>query len=73
MKFLPPAAAADKLGRKKTWLYDKLKHDPTFPRPVSLSDESGGPVYIEHELEAWMNSRIQACRGEKEEKRQNGD
>lgn len=61
MRFLPPAAAAEKLGRKKTWLYEKLKNDPTFPRPATLGDKSG-PVFLEEEIEAWMKSRIQAAK-----------
>lgn len=62
-KCLTPAAAAEKLGRKKTWLYDKLKSDPTFPRPFTLGDKSG-PVFLEHELDAWITTRAQTCRAD---------
>ena len=57
LRCLKPAAAAAKLGRKTTWLYEKLKSDATFPRPVTLGDKSG-PVFLEHELDEWLSARI---------------
>ena len=41
----------DKLACKKSWLYDRAKNDPSFPRPLRLGTV---PRYIEAELDAWM-------------------
>lgn len=57
---LKPTAAAEKLGRGKSWLWDRLKHDPTFPRPVYLSPHA--PVFLEHELDAWLANQIEQSR-----------
>lgn len=52
-KCLSPKQTYTKFGRKKTWLWDRLKSDPTFPRPVYLGPRS--PVFLEHELDAWLD------------------
>ena len=50
-KCLSPKEAHQKLARKKSWLWEKLKSDPEFPRPVYLGSR---PVFLEHELDAWL-------------------
>lgn len=57
---LKPKAAAEKLGRRDSWLWAKLKTDPTFPRPIYLSRKA--PVFLEHELDAWLASQVEQCR-----------
>lgn len=52
-------------GLSRTTIYDKLnpkspRHDPTFPKQISLGAESVG--WIEAELNAWIESRITASR-----------
>ena len=53
---LSPNKTCEKFDRKKSWLWDRVKNDPRFPKPVYLS--SGSPVFLEHELDAY----IAACR-----------
>ncbi|PCR93251.1 hypothetical protein CP336_27435 [Pseudomonas fluorescens] len=53
-------------GLARATVYKRLKTDPTFPRPVPLSDSKarGAPVgWILGEVQAWVRQRI-ALRGE---------
>jgi prophage regulatory protein len=53
-------------GLARPTIYKRLKDDPTFPRPVPLSDSKsrGAPVgWILAEAQAWVRQRI-ALRGE---------
>lgn len=52
-------------GLARATLYKRLKDDPTFPRPVSLSDSKsrGSPVgFVLSEIQSWVRQRI-ALRG----------
>ena len=49
---LSPKKVCEKLSRKKSWLWQRLKTDPDFPRPVYLSP--GAPLFFEHELDAYL-------------------
>ena len=51
-KCLTPRQACEKLARRKSWLWDRIKSDPTFPRPIYLS--SKGPVLIEQDIDEWL-------------------
>lgn len=53
-------------GLQRATVYKRLKDDPTFPRPVPLSDSTarGAPVaWVLAEVQEWVKSRI-AARGE---------
>lgn len=53
-------------GYARPTIYKRLKDDPTFPKPVPLSDSKsrGAPVgWILAEAQAWVRQRI-ALRGE---------
>lgn len=53
-------------GLARPTVYKRLKDDPTFPRPVSLSNSKsrGSPVgWILGEVQDWVRKRI-ALRGE---------
>ena len=53
-------------GLQRATVYKRLKDDPTFPRPVPLSDSTarGAPVaWVLAEVQKWVKSRI-AARGE---------
>ena len=53
-------------GLQRPTVYKRLKDDPTFPRPVPLSDSTarGAPVaWVLAEVQEWVKSRI-AARGE---------
>ncbi len=51
-KCLTPKQAYTKFARQKSWLWDRLKSDPSFPRPIYLGPRA--PVFLEHELDAWI-------------------
>jgi len=50
-RYLSIARVCDKLSRRKSWVYDKLKNDPTFPRPIRLGS---WPVLVESQIDEWM-------------------
>ena len=53
-------------GLARPTVYKRLKDDPTFPRPVPLSDSKsrGAPVgWVLGEVQEWVRKRI-ALRGE---------
>jgi len=46
---------------KRTTIYKRLKDDPTFPRPVPLTDSTarGAPVgWVLGEVQTWVRSRL---------------
>lgn len=50
-------------GLARPTVYKMLKRDPSFPRPVKLSDSGArnAPVaFVLSEVQAWIQSRIQA-------------
>lgn len=52
-------------GLARPTIYKRLKDDPTFPRPVPLSNSTarGAPVgWVLAEVQAWIRERI-AARG----------
>jgi len=49
---LTPRQTQNKFARQKSWLWDRLKNDPTFPRPIYLGPRA--PVFLEHELDDWL-------------------
>lgn len=54
LRVLPVKGVCSKVGRKKTWLFERLREDPDFPRPRYLGSR---PVWFEHELDAWLAER----------------
>ena len=49
-----------KFSRKKSWLWDRLKSDSSFPRPLYLSPNA--PVWIEAELDAYLITLAESTR-----------
>ncbi|RRV39908.1 AlpA family phage regulatory protein [Pseudomonas sp. o96-267] len=50
-------------GLQRSTVYKRLKSDPTFPKPVPLSDSNarGAPVgFVLAEVQAWVKARIAA-------------
>lgn len=48
-------------GLARATVYKRLKDDPTFPRPVSLSNSKsrGSPVgFVLSEIQTWVRQRI---------------
>lgn len=57
------AQARERLGHEgKSTFHDRLKRDPTFPRPIYLSERE--PRIFAHELDRWM-ADLAAARGQK--------
>ena len=53
----------EKTGLSRSAIYDRMnpdspRYDPSFPRPISLGGGSVG--WIEAEVDAWIQSRIDA-------------
>jgi predicted DNA-binding transcriptional regulator AlpA len=55
-KFLSPSSASNKFDRGRSWVWDRVKRDPTFPRPIYIDNKA--PLFRESELDAWLESRI---------------
>jgi predicted DNA-binding transcriptional regulator AlpA len=49
--YLNVARVCNKFSRKKSWLYELVKDDPTFPKPLRLGVSQ---VWIESQLDQWM-------------------
>lgn len=50
-------------GLQRATVYKRLKDDPTFPRPVPLSNSTarGAPVaWVLSEVQEWVRARIDA-------------
>jgi prophage regulatory protein len=57
---LRPSQLSSRLGLSVSSIYDRLdpkspRHDPTFPRPISLGHRAVG--FIESEVAAWIGAR----------------
>ena len=55
-RYLSIARLCEKLPRKKSWIYERIKNDPTFPRAVPLGH---GRCWKEHEIDAWIMGQAQ--------------
>lgn len=53
---IPKAGA--KLCKSKSWVWERIKNDPGFPKPIYI----GGPVLLEHELDAWLATQVEKSR-----------
>lgn len=60
-RFIRRATVCHRTGLAKTSIYDMVKRGE-FPAPVRLSDSGTSVAWIEEEVEAWMESRIDARR-----------
>ncbi len=55
---LPEVVA--KTGFSRTTIYERLKHDAAFPRPIALGERAIG--FVEHEVDAYLIALIEASR-----------
>jgi len=53
---LSPKRACKKFSRGNTWLWEQVKADPEFPKPIYLGNRS--PVFIEQELDAYLAGKL---------------
>ena len=56
-KCLTPKNAWQKLDKKKSWFWDNVANDPTFPKLIYIGPRS--PVLLEHELDAWLGAQAE--------------
>lgn len=54
-KCLSIKKSREKLSKGNSWIWDRIKNDPTFPKPIYLSPRS--PVLIEQQLDEWLEQR----------------
>jgi len=54
-RILRKPAVEEILGISTSTLYRVLKNDPTFPRPILISERASG--FRESELQAWIESK----------------
>ena len=47
----PYAAARAKFSRGRSWIWDRIKNDPEFPKPIAIN---GGRFLIERELDEYI-------------------
>lgn len=55
------------VGMARPTIYKRIKDDPTFPRPVPLSNSTsrGAPVgFVLAEVQQWIQSRIDMREGQ---------
>jgi predicted DNA-binding transcriptional regulator AlpA len=65
-RFLKPETAAKiKFDRGRSWIWDRVKNDPTFPKPYYIDHKS--PLFLEAELDGWIAARVATCRRETRE------
>ncbi len=53
--YLSPPSSARKFDRGLTWLWDKVRNDSDFPRPIYIGAKS--PVFLESDLDAWVEKQ----------------
>ena len=71
LKVLRRRSVEERTGYARSTLYDHLdpkspRFDPTFPQPIKLGPNGSAVGWIEHEIDAWIESRILATRKEEE-------
>ena len=54
-RYLKPESACNKLDRGRSWLWERVKNDPTFPRPIYIDHKS--PLFLESEIDRWIAER----------------
>ena len=58
-----------RVGLSRSTIYDKISpksktYDPSFPKPIDLGERAVG--WLEHEIDAWIQARIDASRSKRE-------
>jgi len=65
LRILRLRQVTEKIGLGRSAIYDRMdprssRHDPTFPKSVSLGGRSIG--FVEAEVDAWLTARISLSR-----------
>jgi predicted DNA-binding transcriptional regulator AlpA len=57
--FLPTSKVAEKVGRTRQALYVLRQTDPTFPKPITMSEGRQARLYwVKQEVEAWQDRQM---------------
>lgn len=59
-RYLSIPRLCDKLSRKKSWVYNRAKNDPTFPQARNFC---GRRVFVESEIDQWVEQQTIGSRG----------
>jgi prophage regulatory protein len=59
MRLIRLASVIDKVGLKKSKIYDLIKNDK-FPRPTKIS---GASAWLDTEIDNWIIQQVAASRG----------
>jgi len=54
-KCLTPQSVCEKLNRKRSWLFARVKNDPDFPKPIYFSPKA--LVFLDVEINAWLSAQ----------------
>jgi prophage regulatory protein len=49
-----------RLGLARSTIYDLLRTDPGFPKPIKLGRKAVG--WLEHEIDAWLAEQVRKTR-----------
>lgn len=60
MNLLRVASVAKKLDMGTSSIWKLLKRDPSFPKPFKVSEHVDATVWVEHELDEWLLTRMQS-------------
>lgn len=59
-KFIRRREVEKRIGRSHTWIYEQLANPSSdFPRPIRPNPSTRNIVWVESEVEAWMQKRIE--------------
>lgn len=57
--FLPTSKVAQKVGRTRQSLYVLRQNDPTFPKPITITEGRQARLYwVKQEVEAWQDRQM---------------
>lgn len=56
-------SVCDRIGMKKSWVYVRMKEDPSFPKPIKIGKTTR---FVVSEITDWINLQIDASRGQSE-------
>ena len=57
--FLPTSKVAEKVGRTRQALYTLRQADPTFPKPITMTEGRQARLYwVKQEVDAWQDRQM---------------
>ncbi|WP_372610232.1 hypothetical protein [Halomonas sp.] len=57
--FLPTSKVAEKVGRTRQALYTLRQSDPTFPKPITMTEGRQARLYwVKQEVDSWQDQQM---------------